>query len=83
MLKIEFEELIVDEAPIEISGFSAPEIDQILLGDDPTPHELGPLAPAPGAIAVAQQGDIFVLGGHRLACGDATAPENLRRSHAR
>jgi hypothetical protein len=53
-LKIEFEELIVEQTPIEISGFSAPEIDQILLGDDPPPHEQGPLAPAPGALAVAR-----------------------------
>ena len=46
-LKIEFEELIVEQAPIEISGFSAPEIDQILLGDDAPPLEQGPLAPRP------------------------------------
>jgi ParB-like chromosome segregation protein Spo0J len=74
-LKIEFEELIVEQTPIEISGFSAPEIDQILLGDDPPPHEQGPLAPAPGAIAVAQEGDIFFLGEHKIACGDATAED--------
>ncbi len=71
-LKIEFEELIVEQAPIEISGFSAPEIDQILLGDDPPPHEPGPLAPAPGAVAIARQGDVFLVGDHRIACGDAT-----------
>ena len=32
-LKIEFEELIVTNAPIEISGFSLEQIDQIILGD--------------------------------------------------
>ena len=74
-LKIEFEELIVEQTPIEISGFCAPEIDQILLGDDPPPHEQGPLAPAPGAIAVAREGDIFLLGEHRIVCGDATVHE--------
>ncbi|MGH6847860.1 MAG: DNA modification methylase [Methylocella sp.] len=74
-LKIEFEELTVEQTPIEISGFSAPEIDQILLGDDPPPHEQGPLAPAPGAIAVARQGDCFRLGEHRSVCADATSEE--------
>jgi ParB-like chromosome segregation protein Spo0J len=74
-LKIEFEELIVEQTPIEISGFSAPEIDQILLGDDPPPHEQEPLAPAPGALAVAQEGDFFRLGEHRIVCADATAEE--------
>jgi DNA modification methylase len=72
---LEFEELIVEQTPIEISGFSAPEIDQILLGDGPPPHEQGPLAPAPGALAVAREGDIFRLGEHRIVCGNATAEE--------
>jgi hypothetical protein len=32
-LKIEFNELIVTDAPIEITGFSPAEIDQVILGD--------------------------------------------------
>jgi hypothetical protein len=32
-LKIEFEELILLDAPIEITGFCAAEIDHIILGD--------------------------------------------------
>jgi DNA modification methylase len=71
-LEIEFEELIVEQAPIEIAGFSAPEIDQILLGDDAPPFEQGPLAPTPSASPVARPGDVFRLGDHRLVCGDAT-----------
>jgi ParB-like chromosome segregation protein Spo0J len=62
-LKIELEELIFEDAPIEIAGFTAPEIDQILLGDDPLPHEQGPLAPSAGAFAIARQGDIYLLDG--------------------
>jgi hypothetical protein len=33
-LKIEFNELIIIGAPIEISGFDADEIDEIIIGDD-------------------------------------------------
>jgi hypothetical protein len=73
-LKIEFEELIVEQVPIEISGFSVPE-NQILLGDDAPPLEQGPLAPAPDESAVARPGDVFRLGDHRLVCGDATAAD--------
>ena len=47
-LKIEFEELILTEAPIEISGFTSDEIDQILLGEANEAVEQGPLAPEVG-----------------------------------
>jgi hypothetical protein len=78
-LKIEFEELILTEAPIEISGFSLEEIDQILLGEVIEGAEEGPLAPEPGAVPVARLGDIFRLGKHRMICGDATDPAALAR----
>jgi DNA modification methylase len=78
-LKIEFEELILAEAPIEISGFTLDEIDQIVIGDELEVVEQGPLEPSPGAVAVAQLGDAFQLGPHRLICGDATDPAVLTR----
>ena len=73
-LKLELEELILEDAPIEITGFSMPEIDQIIIGDEPAPEETGPLAPTPDAKPIVQVGDIFVLGEHRIICGDATDP---------
>jgi DNA modification methylase len=78
-LRIEFEELILIDAPIEFSGFSLDEIDQIVLGDEPEAAEQGPLAPEPEAIAVARPGDVFRLGAHRVICGDATDPVVLAR----
>jgi hypothetical protein len=72
-LKIEFEELILTDAPIEISGFSFDQIDQIILGDEEG-AEKGPLAPESDAVAVARLGHIFRLGKHRIICGDATDP---------
>jgi DNA modification methylase len=77
-LKIEFEELILLDAPIEISGFTLDEIDQIILGDGADGLEQGPLEPD-SAAAVARVGDIFQLGPHRLVCGDATDPLVLAR----
>jgi DNA modification methylase len=78
-LKIEFEELILADAPIEISGFSPDEIDQIVIGDVLEVAEQGPLEPDPGAVAVARLGDHFRLGPHQLICGDATDPRVLTR----
>jgi hypothetical protein len=77
-LKIEFEELILLDAPIEITGFSPAEIDHVILGDATEGLEQGPLEPDP-ATAVARVGDIFQLGPHRIVCGDATDPVVLAR----
>ena len=78
-LKIEFEELILADAPIEISGFTLDEIDQIVLGDGAQGLEEGPLEPEPSATPISKLGDVFQLGPHRIACADATDPEVLRR----
>jgi DNA modification methylase len=77
-LKIEFEELILLDAPIEITGFSSAEIDHVILGDAAEALEQGPLEPDP-ATGVARVGDMFQLGPHRIVCGDATDPAVLAR----
>ena len=77
-LKIEFEELILLDAPIEIIGFSPAEIDHVIVGEAADGLEQGPLEPDP-ATAVARVGDIFQLGPHRIVCGDATDPAVLAR----
>jgi ParB-like chromosome segregation protein Spo0J len=46
-LKIEFEELILLDAPIEITGFSPAETDHVILGDAAEALEQGPLEPIP------------------------------------
>ena len=84
-LKIEFEELILADAPVEVSGFTIDEIDQIVLGEVDDTVDEGPLSPEAGAVAVARIGDIFDLGPHRIVCGqrdpnrDATAADGRRR----
>jgi ParB-like nuclease domain len=78
-LKIEFQELILADAPIEIAGFGLDEIDQILIGEEAEGLEQGPLAPAPGAVPIARLGDLFQLGPHRILCADATDPAGLAR----
>ncbi len=76
-LKIELEELILEDVPIEITGFSMTEIDQIVLGEEAAAVEAGPLAPEPDAKSVAQLGDMFAMGEHRIICGDSTDPRAL------
>jgi len=69
--------ILEDEVPIELSGFTLTEVDQILMDDEPEAIQQGPLAPDVGAVAVARLGDVFQLGPHRVICGDATDPAVL------
>jgi DNA modification methylase len=78
-LKIEFSELIVTDAPIEITGFSPAEIDHVILDEDEQGLEQGPVEPEPSAAPVTRLGDMFQLGPHRIVCGDATDPAVLAR----
>lgn len=73
-LKLELEELILENAAVEITGFSMTEVDQILIGEELSAIEAGPLAPEPDAKPVAQLGDLFILGKHRILCGDLPTP---------
>jgi DNA modification methylase len=70
-LQFEFGELQVLGAPLEITGFSIPEIDAIMLEPDPAEEREVEDAPAIQPVAVSRLGDIWRLGKHRLVCGDA------------
>lgn len=76
-LRLEFEELTLEDGLLEVTGFTDFEIDQILLDEEPDPVEVGPLAPARGATSDVRVGDVFALGRHRVICGDARDPKIL------
>jgi hypothetical protein len=75
LLAIELQGLIELEVDIELTGFETVEIDLILeeareaSGDPLGPEDKTP-EPSPGP-AVTQAGDLWLLGNHRLLCGDA------------
>lgn len=77
--------------PIELSGLQEMNVDLGMLGFDQT--ELARLmsgdvqqgltnpddVPEPPDEAITKPGDIWVLGNHRLMCGDSSKPEDLDR----
>jgi DNA modification methylase len=70
-LAIEIAELRASDFDISLIGFSESEIEDLLRADDAgltDPEE----APEPPADPVSELGDVWLLGQHRLVCGDCT-----------
>lgn len=57
---------------IELTGFEMGEIDVLLADDKPSEPEIVPL-PKMEALPVSRKGDLWLVGPHRLVCGDALA----------
>src|ERR1035438_3062876 len=57
--------------------FHARELDTLLR--DPKVEEKADLAPPLPAFATSQPSDLWLLGTHRVLCGDCTRPENVAR----
>jgi DNA modification methylase len=84
----ELHELLVDLDPIdlEMAGWSVEELEQLGKdalregggGDDGEAHEDETDLELP-AEPITQPGDVWVLGKHRLLCGDSTKPESWAR----
>ncbi|WP_170335512.1 site-specific DNA-methyltransferase [Ruegeria arenilitoris] len=82
ILKIEFqalEELELD-FDLEITGFKTAELDLLLDDDDEETADPADKVPEPAAEqAITKPGDVWILGTHRLICGDARDPETYAR----
>lgn len=83
ILAIELQALVDLEFDIELTGFSLAEVDFVLDEasdadpngtDQPEDH-----VPTAGGPAVTRPGDVWLLGRHRLLCGDAQASDSFTR----
>lgn len=68
--------LPVEGLEISLTGFHVAEVD-LLLADMDAPAESDPEVPELPDRAVTQQDDIWLLGRHRLLCGDAQVSSNF------
>ena len=79
LLPIELSELRGMDVDLELLGFSSEELEK-MLGATGTEGLTDPDAvPEPPDEAVTKPGDIWVLGNHRLMCGDSSKPEDVDR----
>jgi site-specific DNA-methyltransferase (adenine-specific) len=79
MLRVELDELGKDGFDIELTGFSLDEIADLQIEEVPeglTDEDAVPEAPDE---PVTVEGDVWVLGNHRLMCGDSTSIDAVEK----
>jgi DNA modification methylase len=80
MLKLELAALQQEDFNIELIGFDDDELARLLADQDAaeglTDEDAVPDVPE---VPVTVSGDLWILGNHRVLCGDATAPTNVER----
>jgi DNA modification methylase len=65
-----------DGFEIDIIGFSDEEL-AVLLAEDQSEDTDSDAVPEPAPLEITRTGDIWLLGPHRVHCGDATSPASL------
>lgn len=78
MLRIELESLQLEGFDIDLTGFDADALAELLAGDEPnndgqTDEDA---VPEVGETPISRPGDIWIMGSHRLLCGDSTVAES-------
>jgi site-specific DNA-methyltransferase (adenine-specific) len=80
LLTIELNELLEDKFSLELLGFNADELNALI---NPTEVNEGLVdedeVPEPPPEPITKLGDIWILGNHRLMCGDSTQIDQLEK----
>ncbi|TSE29422.1 Modification methylase RsrI [Tepidimonas thermarum] len=76
LLRLELEELKLDDFDLALTGFDADELLEIMAGEETTTegNTDEDAAPEVPVNPVSKPGDVWIMGQHRLLCGDATDP---------
>ena len=80
LLRLELEELRLEDFDLSLTGFDPDELADLLAPEETTAEGQtdDDLAPEVPDVPVSQPGDLWVLGNHRVLCGDATREEDYQ-----
>jgi DNA modification methylase len=81
MLRIEIAALQDDDFDVSLTGFDADALAELMAGDEPDSEgeTADDAVPEVSETPVSRPGDVWLLGGHRLLCGDSTMTESYDR----
>ena len=78
LLGLELAELQAAGFDLELTGFSEDEWNELISGDDNTGLTDDDAVPEVTEDAVTKPGDVWVMGEHKVICGDATKAEDYK-----
>lgn len=81
MLRIEIAALQDDDFDVSLTGFDADALAELMAGNEPDGEGEtdDDAVPDVSETPVSRPGDVWLLGGHRLLCGDSTVTESYDR----
>lgn len=81
VLRIELEALQLDGFDLDITGFDADALAELIAGDEPDNEGQTDEDAVPEVTETpfSRPGDVWIMGQHRLLCGDATVAESYDR----
>ncbi len=80
MLRVELRALQAEEFDLDLIGFGELQLAELLANDeDYAGHADEDAVPEMSEIVVSAPGDLWILGGHRVYCGDATQMESMEK----
>ena len=77
LLSLELADLEDLDFDLDLLGFSGDELDNLLLNTDANSSEEEDSVPEPEDKAISALGDVWILGEHKLLCGDSTHQDSL------
>lgn len=82
LLSAELQELLAEDYDVSLIGFDDSELDALLAGEGGETADTGEaedVVPEPQEEPISRPGDLWLLGNHRLLCGDATVSTDVDR----
>lgn len=78
ILKLELDDLQLQGVNLETVGFLDEELSELIASDDQSEPKENEEVPEPELEPISQEGDIWMLGNHRLLCGDSTKDTDFK-----
>jgi DNA modification methylase len=79
LLKLELEDLKNLNFDLDLTGFDLSEVERLLRNDDIEEDDYDEMSPEENAKPISKVGDLWILGEHRLLCGDSTKIEDVKK----